>query len=210
MVFPPVETASEEGVLVSTAYISEDLVIAAYREGVFPWPLSDDFITWFAPPKRAVLFVEDFKVNRSLKRSLKKYTVKFNTCFEKVINLCAKVPRKRQSGTWITDDIIRVYTSLHSKHYTFSIEVFEGLDLVGGLYGVNIGDFFAAESMFHLKPNASKVALFYLIEILKQNKIKFLDCQVINPFLKTLGVREIPRAAFMKKLESLKGLRLGD
>lgn len=210
MIFPPVETASEDGILVSTTDISEELVIAAYQEGIFPWPLSDKFITWFAPPKRAVLFVEDFKVNRSLKRSLKKYAVRFNTCFEKVINLCATVPRKGQSGTWITADIIRVYTSLHYKHYTFSVEVFEGLDLVGGLYGVNIGEFFAAESMFYLKPNASKVALFYLVEILKQNKIEFLDCQVINPFLKTLGVIEIPRAVFMRKLESLKGLRLRD
>lgn len=207
MFFPPVETASKEGILISTFDISEELVIAAYQEGIFPWPLSSDFITWFAPPKRAVLFIDKFRVNRSLERSLRKYHVKFNSCFEDVINFCAEVPRKHQSGTWITEDIKRVYIGLHKKGHAFSVDVFDDQDLVGGLYGVNIGDLFAAESMFHLKPNASKVALYYLVELLKRNKIKFLDCQVINPFLKTLGVEEIPRAKFMELLESLKGLR---
>lgn len=208
MVFPPVETATEDGVLVSTREISESLVIAAYKEGIFPWPIVEGLITWFAPPKRALLFVNDFKVNRSLARALRKYSVKFNSCFEEVINLCAEVPRKNQSGTWITKEIIDVYSALHRKGYTFSVEVFSESDLIGGLYGVNIEKFFAAESMFHLKPNASKVALYYLIEILRKNNISFLDCQVINPFLKSIGVREVSRDEFMKLLKDLQGLSI--
>ena len=97
MVFPPVETASEEGILISTYEITEELVIAAYNEGIFPWPLTDEFITWFAPPKRAVLFLDEAK--SSLKRSVKKYEVRFNKNFEDVIRLCASVPRKKQEGT---------------------------------------------------------------------------------------------------------------
>lgn len=200
MVFPPVETASEEGILVSTYEITEELVIAAYNEGIFPWPLTNEFITWFAPPKRAVLFFDEVK--SSLKRSVKKYEVSFNRNFEDVIRLCASVPRKNQKGTWITEQIIDVYTKLHHRGFAQSVEVFEDSKLVGGLYGVGFRKFFAAESMFHLKPNASKVALYHLIEKLKSDGVSFIDCQVMNPFLKTLGVREISREDFMSLLEA--------
>ena len=172
----------------------------AYREGIFPWPLDSNCLTWFAPWNRAVLFLEDFHPSRSLQkfRHNSGFTFAVDLNFEGVISSCAElVNRPQQKGTWITTELAKGYLKLHQAGYCHSIETYEGTQLVGGLYGVSIGGMFSAESMFYRRPNASKLALWYLIEYLQQHGANWIDCQVLNPFSRKLGAVEIARDYFM-------------
>ena len=210
-IFPPLESADKNGLLAIGGDTGINTLLTAYNNGIFPWPFNEKFLAWFAPPKRAVLFLKDFHASNTLKRVIKqkKFLVKINSNFEKVIKYCAKSNnRKGQSGTWITKDIIKGYCKMHEAGYAHSIEAYAEDELCGGVYGVSVGKIFAGESMFYTKPNASQVAFFHLIELLKFQDAKILDCQVMTPHSKKFGAVEITRNEFMKILENGKNGKL--
>ena len=203
--FPPVEKADEDGLLALGGSLSSEVLLEAYSSGIFPWPFEERYLAWFSPPKRAVLFLKDLRVPKSLLRLIKKgeYQIRINTCFKEVIEACARSPnRKGQHGTWITDSMIDAYCHLHKLGYAHSIEYFEHSKLKGGLYGVSIGRMFAGESMFYDKPNASKLALYHLVNLLKQQNVEWIDCQVMTRHLQALGAVEIERKSFIKMLRA--------
>ena len=201
--FPHINSADEHGLLAVGGDLEVESLLLAYKSGIFPWPLDDEYLTWFSPPKRAILFFENFKINKSLKKAIKNtpYEIKINTNFEQVIKNCAQAKRPKQNGTWITDEMVQAYIDLHNTGYADSYEVYINKELVGGIYGVRINKLFSAESMFHKTPNASKIALYSLVHDLKFKGFTFIDCQVQNPFLETLGVTEIERGEYLKMLE---------
>lgn len=200
--FPPLELADENGLLAVGGDLSPENLLTAYKQGIFVWPIDETHLTWFSPPKRAILFFDKFHVNKSLKRVINKnkFKIKKNTDFKSVITACAKTPRPTQDGTWITQELILGYTNFHEKGFCDSIEVYLDNKLVGGIYGVRINNSFSAESMFYTEPNASKVALYHLVEDLKKFGITWLDCQVQNPFLESLGVIEVTRDEYTTML----------
>lgn len=198
--FPPEGYASPEGILAIGGDLSADRLLLAYRNGIFPWFEDDEPILWWCPPERMVLFLEELKVSKSMRNVLNRgiFHVTWNTAFEEVIALCRDIKRDGQRGTWITTEMNEAYCRLHKLGYAQSVEVWQGGELVGGLYGVDLGHVFCGESMFSLVPNASKVAFIALARHLKEKEYKLLDCQVHNNHLETLGAREIPRAEFLK------------
>ena len=191
--------------------LSPDTLRDAYRHGIFPWPHDELPLPWFSPRRRAVIFFDELHVGRSLRRSLRRSRYRFtiDSAFEPVIRACATVPREDQ-GTWIGPDIIRAYTRLHREGVAHSAEVWDGDELVGGLYGVDAGGVFTGESMFHFRSDASKVALLHLIDHLRARGATWLDCQIMTPHMRALGAREIPRAQFLDLLAESqgRGLRL--
>ena len=201
--FPPVNMADDDGLLAVGGDLELESLLCAYRSGIFPWPTDDQALLWFAPPRRAVLFVDEFHTPRRLERALRKapFSCSMDTAFRDVISRCAEVTnRGEQRGTWITDDIIEAYCRLHTAGFCHSIETFLHGELVGGMYGVQIGRFFAAESSFYRVSDASKAAMCHLISHLKARGIPWLDCQVLTPFSRSFGAREIPRTEFMRLL----------
>ncbi len=204
VIFPPIEQATEDGLLAIGGDLSIKTLLTAYQQGIFPWPLGEEYpLAWFAPDPRGVLYTNDFRVNRSLKKVLKRspYTVKKNRDFNKIITLCGNNPKRPQGfGSWITPEIITAYTELFDAGYAYCFACYDHQQLVGGIYGVKINNFVSGESMFHLKDNASKVALYYLIEWLKTENIKWLDIQMVTPTLAQLGGIEISRQQFMHLL----------
>jgi len=207
--FPPVEEADEDGFLAWGGDLESETLRLAYQSGIFPWPVENLPLLWFAPPERAILRVADFHVSRSLRKLLrqKPWEIRINTNFEAVIQACACAPRPTQEGTWITRDIQRAYCRLHQSGQAHSIEVYLENELVGGLYGVNWGGYLAGESMFHRVSGASKVALVYLVEHLQKQGVTWLDCEVLNPLFEASGAREIPREEFMPMLKAALQLR---
>ena len=202
--FPPVEEASIEGVLAIGGDLSVDRLLLAYRNGIFPWFNEDEPILWWSPHERMVVVPSIYKVSKSIRNLLNqnKFSVTFNQNFNEVIRNCQQVDRKEQDGTWITEDIIESYTKLHEMGIAKSVEVWQNAELVGGLYGVDLGHIFCGESMFSKVPNASKIAFVTLINYLKENNYKLLDCQVHNDHLEKLGAFEVARETFMKVLKS--------
>ncbi len=200
--FPPVDEASYEGVLAVGGDLSVERLLLAYQSGIFPWFDAHGPILWWAPPKRMVVNPNDYKVSKSLRNIINQniFEITINTAFEKVITNCQNVERKEQQGTWISDEIIQAYIALHKLGKAISFEVWQNGELVGGLYGVDLGHVFCGESMFSKVPNASKVAFVKLIEYLKLNNYKLLDCQVHNDHLEKLGAFEISREVFMNIL----------
>lgn len=197
--FPPVEEASYEGVLAIGGDLSVERLLLAYNNGIFPWFNDDEPILWWSPSERMVVNPQDYKVSKSLRNIINRniFEVTVNQDFESVIFNCQTIERKGQEGTWITDDIIQSYIELHKLGKALSFEVWQNNELVGGLYGVDLGHVFCGESMFSKVPNASKVAFVKLIEYLKENNYKLLDCQVHNDHLEKLGAFEISRETFM-------------
>lgn len=202
--FPPVEEASYEGILAVGGDLSVERLLLAYNNGIFPWFDADEPILWWSPSERMVVNPKDYKVSKSLRNIINRniFEVTINKDFESVIKNCQEIERKDQDGTWISADIIESYTKLHKLGKAKSFEVWQNGELVGGLYGVDLGHVFCGESMFSKVPNASKVAFVKLIEYLKQNNYKLLDCQVHNDHLEKLGAFEISRNAFMMILKS--------
>ncbi len=194
--------------------IGEDLSVAtlreAYRRGIFPWPHDELPLPWFSPRRRAVIFFDALHIGRSLRRSLKKSSFRFtiDAEFDSVIRACASVPRPGQDGTWIGAQIVKAYTRLHREGDAHSAEVWEGDELVGGLYGIDAGGVFTGESMFHRRTDASKVALVHLIEHLRQRGATWLDCQIMTPHIRALGAREIVRSRFLDLLSDAQTKRL--
>lgn len=201
-VFPPVETATPDGLLAIGGDLSLERLLNAYQHGIFPWYNEDDPIMWWAPPQRMVLFFDELKISKSMRKVIRTggFTVTFNRAFEQVIRHCKEVPRKDGLGTWIQDEIVAAYTQLHHRGVAHSVEVWQDDQLVGGLYGVDMFPVFCGESMFHLVPNASKVAFIALAARMQQKGYALIDCQLHNPHLESLGCREIPRAEFMRYL----------
>ena len=204
--FPPVSEASYEGVLAVGGDLSEERLMLAYHNGIFPWFDSDEPILWWSPSERMVVYPPDYKVSKSLRNIINRniFEVTINKDFEAVISNCQSIERTGQNGTWISNDIIESYTKLHKLGKAISFEVWQNNELVGGLYGVDLGHVFCGESMFSKVPNASKVAFVKLIEYLKINNYQLLDCQVHNDHLEKLGAFEISRSTFMKILKTRK------
>ncbi|SCY75687.1 leucyl/phenylalanyl-tRNA--protein transferase [Flavobacterium caeni] len=202
--FPAVETADENGLLAIGGDLSPERLMLAYRHGIFPWFDQDDPILWWSPDPRMVLFLDEFTVSKSMRNILNRgiFEVTFNRDFRGVITHCKKSKRKGQTGTWITDEIVEAYCKLHELGKAQSVEVWQEGRLVGGLYGTDLGHVFCGESMFSVVSNASKVAFIALVEHLRANQYKLLDCQLYNDHLALLGCREIPRAAFIRTLKS--------
>jgi leucyl/phenylalanyl-tRNA--protein transferase len=203
--FPPLETADEDGLLAVGGDLEPESILLAYANGIFPWPLDEKLLAWFAPPERAVLFLEDFHVGRSLKKALRRegFTYSVDTAFSHVISNCAEVKNRGEQGsTWITEELRQAYIKLHSRGFAHSFETYLGDALVGGIYGIQLGRFFAAESSFYRRDNASKAAMIYLVEYLREQGITWFDCQVLTPFSASFGAREIPRSDFMQLLSA--------
>ena len=179
----------------------------AYRHGIFPWPHDDLPMPWFSPRRRAVLFFDEVHVGRSLQKTLRKapFTFSFDRAFSGVIAACAETPRPDQDGTWIEPAIVEAYTAFHEAGDAHSVEVWDGPELVGGVYGVDAGGVFVGESMFYRRPNASKLALLHLIEHLRERGAAWLDCQVMTPHMEALGARLITRARYLDMLETAQG-----
>ena len=182
-------------------------VLNAYENGIFPWYVDDyNYIHWFSPQKRMVLKPQDMRVTKSLKKSItnKGFVIKSNENFEAVIRACAEVKRKHEATTWISEDFINAYTILHELEIAFSIECYLDDELVGGLYGLLIGNIFCGESMFAKVTDASKVAFYHLCQQAEKNEIKLIDCQVYNDHLASLGAAEISRVEYFKLLEEFR------
>lgn len=189
-----------------------DTLREAYRKGIFPWPHDGLPLPWFSPRRRAVIFFDELHVARSLQKASKRarFTFTIDRDFRNVIAACAKAVRPDQDGTWIEPRVVTAYTRLHAAGDAHSVEVWEDGALAGGLYGVDAGGVFTGESMFYLRPDASKLALLFLIDHLRARGSVFLDCQVMTPHMEALGAREIRRAQFLDLLAEMqaKGLRL--
>lgn len=202
--FPATATALAEpnGLLAVGGDLSPERLIAAYRNGIFPWYEEPQPILWWSPSPRTVLFPADINISRSLKKRLRRgeYTVSCDQQFADVIRLCATTPRKDQDGTWIGSPMELAYCRLHQMGVAHSLEVWHENQLVGGLYGLAIGKVFFGESMFSLRSDASKVAFVHLAKQLQAWGFAVIDCQVSNPHLFSLGATEIPRAEFTRLL----------
>ena len=201
--FPPLSKADKHGLLAIGGDLEVPSLLLAYSQGIFPWPFSDQTLAWFAPPMRALLFADKVHISQSLKKELKRarFEITTDTAFAEVIQACSELKnRGKQQGTWITDEMIEAYLALHEAGFAHSFEAKLDGELVGGLYGVRIGRYFSAESMFYRVPNASKVVLVKTIEHLKASGVDWIDCQVITPATESFGAVEIPRAEFMKLL----------
>ena len=205
LAFPPVEHALTEpnGLLAVGGDLHPKRLISAYSQGIFPWFSENDPLLWWSPNPRAIIKLDDLRINRTLRKALKKspYKITLNTAFEEVIALCADAPF-RDDGTWILPEMQNAYVNLHQLGFAHSIEVwqtntFDEPELVGGLYGVAINGFFSGESMFYTSSNASKFALVALGELLRSINVDFIDCQLLNGFLEAMGAIEISRENFV-------------
>ncbi len=202
--FPNPELADPEGLVAYGGNLEIETLLAAYSQGIFPWFNEGSPILWWSPDPRLVLFPDKLKISKSFKQKINRniFDIRFDTNFEQVIHYCSSVRRKNQDGTWITGNIQKAYIKLHHKGYAHSVETYFEENLVGGLYGVSIGAVFFGESMFHLMTDASKIALFYLVEKLKQWKFHFIDAQQSTHHLKSLGAEEVQRKKFLSLLAS--------
>jgi leucyl/phenylalanyl-tRNA--protein transferase len=200
--FPDPRTADAHGVVAMGGDLEPASLLLAYRQGIFPWPVEGMPLLWFCPPARGVLEFDALHVARRLARARAHTTLRFtiDAAFPTVIRRCATVPRPGQRGTWITGEIRRAYIRLHGLGIAHSVEAWNGRRLVGGVYGVAVDGAFAAESMFHLESDASKLALLHLIDHLAGRGLDWLDIQVLSPHLARLGARSIPREDFLAKL----------
>ena len=202
LVFPPPETATRDGLVAIGGDLSVERLLLAYRSGIFPWPIfPDDHMTWFSPDPRAILELDRLHVSRSLAKLMRqgKLECRINTAFDRVIAACAE-PAPDRPSTWITPDIMQGYQRLHELGHAHSVETFEDGELVGGLYGVSIGGFFAGESMFSRRSNASKVAVVCLVHRLRERGMELLDIQQGTRHMLSMGGEEIPRRTYLERL----------
>lgn len=200
--FPSVNETTSEGILAVGGDLSSERLLLAYKSGIFPWFNPGEPILWWAPSSRMVLFFEDLIISKSMRNILNRnvFKITFNQDFKAVISNCRAIKREGQNGTWISDEMIEAYCKLHKLGIAKSVEVWQNEELVGGLYGIDLGNVFCGESMFSKVSNASKVAFIALANQLKNNNYKVLDCQVYNEHLESLGCIEIDREDFMKIL----------
>jgi len=211
--FPSTENALVEpnGLLAIGGDLSPERIVNAYMQGIFPWYSPEQPILWWSPNPRAVLFPEKLKCSRSLKKLIQKklFTVTIDKDFHSVIQHCAQTPRKEQNGTWITNEMQQAYIKLHQADIAHSVECWLGEQLVGGLYGLALGNVFFGESMFSHKSNASKVAFAHLVDELRKSNYALIDCQVTSNHLISLGAEEIPRKHFLDLIKRHTAGRMG-
>ena len=201
--FPHASSANEDGILAWGGDLTPARLIRAYQNGIFPWYAKDEPILWWSPSPRLIMELDDFKLSRSLKKNIKKFTYKFDSNFSQVIKSCATTQRNNQDGTWIQADIIEAFEELHGMGIAHSIESYRDGILVGGLYGLTVGKLFCGESMFADTSDASKAAYAILIRHLKEWGYDFIDCQVPTDHLKSLGAKEVTRDYFLERLEKI-------
>ena len=202
-IFPDPRNSSKEGLVAFGGDLDPNRILSAYKKGIFPWYSKGDPILWWSPDPRLVLYPDDLKISRSLKKILKKsiFEVRVDTNFKEVILNCKNIKRKDQEGTWILPEIVDAFNRLHQMGFAHSIEVYQDNKLVGGLYGLSLGAAFFGESMFSKVANASKVALVKLVQISKEFNFDFIDCQIPTLHLKKMGAMEIGRDRFLDELE---------
>jgi leucyl/phenylalanyl-tRNA--protein transferase len=202
IIFPNVSQADENGILAIGGDLSVDRLLCAYRNGIFPWYNEDEPIIWWSPDPRCVLFPDKLRVTKSMKQVLQNGRFRFtmNKAFSQVINTCKTVDRKDEVGTWINQDIVDAYTKLHQAGFALSAETWREGKLVGGLYGVKLGNVFFGESMFSTESNASKFAFINLVNQLKKNGLQLIDCQQKTEHLMSLGAELISRKLFIERL----------
>ena len=199
--FPSYESTTNEGIIALGGDLSEERLIHAYNNGIFPWYSEGDPIVWYCPHKRMVLFPEAIKVSKSMQKIMNNnnYTITENKAFSEVIYNCKTIDRKDGFGTWITGEMEQAYINLHQKGHAKSIEIWLGNELVGGLYGLEINNIFCGESMFSKVSNTSKLAFIHLA---KNKEYTLIDCQIYNQHLERLGAKEIDRSTFLQILKS--------
>jgi leucyl/phenylalanyl-tRNA--protein transferase len=202
--FPPVHLAQPDGLLAIGGDLSPERLLLAYKRGIFPW-YEGDYILWWSPDPRFVLFPYELKVSKSMKMLLKKNAFDFtiNKAFETVIHQCKDIKRPGQKGTWITDEVEMAYKRMHQLGYAISAEAWKDGVMVGGVYGLKLGKIFFGESMFSKASNASKYAFIKLVENLKQTGVELIDCQVYTEHLESLGAKMISRKEFVRTLDKL-------
>ncbi|MFN4315163.1 MAG: leucyl/phenylalanyl-tRNA--protein transferase [Chitinophagaceae bacterium] len=200
--FPPAYLADMDGLLAIGGDLSTERLLLAYREGIFPW-YEGEHILWWSPDPRFVIFPEELKIRKSIRPLLNKNHFEFtvNTAFARVIGHCKNTPRQGQEGTWITNEVEKAFIRLHELGHAHSAEVWKDGELVGGLYGIRMGRVFFGESMFSLQPQASRYAFIRYVELMKQEGLALIDCQVYTEYLESLGARMISRADFLQKLK---------
>jgi leucyl/phenylalanyl-tRNA--protein transferase len=200
--FPPLEKADADGLLAIGGDLSPERLLLAYRSGIFPWYNEDDPICWWSPNPRFVLFTDEIKVSNSMKTVLQNGKFRFTTnrAFEQVIQNCKSISRFGQEGTWISNDMQNAYTHLHRLGYAHSAETWQDGALVGGLYGIRLGNLFFGESMFSLTSNASKFAFINYVRLLASQQVNLIDCQIHSSHLESLGARMISREKFSEIL----------
>lgn len=203
--FPDPEEAEPDGLVAIGGDLSPQRLINAYCQGLFPWYSEGEPIMWWSLDPRMVLFLDEFRCSKSLRRLVRsgRFEVRIDTCFEEVIRHCAQVEREGQDGTWITPEMIEAYVQLHQLGVAHSFETFREGRLVGGLYGVSVGQIFCGESMFHIETDASKVAMVHLVEFCRQHNFRLIDAQQETSHLASLGARPIKRTDYLAILGSL-------
>ena len=202
-IFPPVHSASDDGLIAIGGDLTSSTLIDAYSHGIFPWFNENQPIMWWSPDPRAILFPDELHIGKNMRKMIRRrqFDVTIDSAFEQTIIECSLRRNDPQTGTWITSDMISAYSKLHKLGFAHSVEVWLEGELVGGLYGISIGHVFFGESMFSLEPNSSKYALIVLIGLMKINRIQILDCQMESSHLNSIGARTIPRENFIKFLE---------
>ena len=201
--FPPVEDADENGLLAIGGDLTPARLILAYRSGIFPWFNEADPICWWSPDPRFVLYPSELKISKSMQQVVKKQTFQFSTnkAFKAVIHACSTTPRNGQDGTWITNEMQDAYLHMHQLGYAHSAEAWLNNELVGGLYGIRLGNVFYGESMFSHVSNASKFAFIQYVQMLQKENVQLIDCQLHTQHLESLGATMIPRKTFMQHLQ---------
>ncbi|HNR17914.1 MAG TPA: leucyl/phenylalanyl-tRNA--protein transferase [Chitinophagaceae bacterium] len=204
LVFPPVHLSEPDGLLAMGGDLSVERLLLAYQSGIFPW-YEGEHILWWSPDPRFVLFPGELKVSKNIKPLLKRNEFDFtvNKAFKQVIHNCKETKRSGQEGTWITDEVEKAYCSLHELGFAHSAEVWKDHELVGGLYGIRLGKVFFGESMFSKRSNASRFAFTRYMQLLKEEGILLIDCQVYTEYLESFGARMIPRKEFILLLQNL-------
>ena len=202
-IFPPIEDAEEDGLLAIGGDLNKERLLEAYKNGIFPWYEYGQPILWWSPNPRLILIPAEIKISRSLRKVLNKkyYEVRFDTAFQQVIKNCADVRIEQGKGTWIIPEIQDAYLELYNEGIAHSVESWINGKVVGGLYGVSLGQCFFGESMFSKMNDSSKVALVALVEFSLHYDIKMIDCQMTTQHLLSLGAREIDRQSFLRKLK---------
>lgn len=205
-IFPPLHEADEDGLLAVGGDLQPGRILAAYQQGIFPW-YAEEPILWWSPDPRFVLFPGELKISASMKQVLKKqqFRISMNEAFEDVITGCSGAPRPGQDGTWLNPDMQQAYTELHRLGYAHSVECWLEGELVGGLYGLQLGRTFFGESMFSRVSNASKAAFITFVQRSAAAGLQMVDCQVYTEHLESLGARFVPRDEFVKRVRENMG-----
>ena len=203
LIFPPPSLAEPDGLLAMGGDLSPERLLLAYQNGIFPW-YEGDHILWWCPDPRFVLFPQNLKVHKNIRRMMRSNQFEFtiNKAFPQVIHNCKKIYRPGQDGTWITNEMEKAFINMHKLGYATSAEVWQDGELVGGVYGMKLGKVFFGESMFSKVTNASRYAFIRYVQLLQEEGIELIDCQVYTEYLESLGAKMIERKDFIRLLNA--------